>query len=147
MSHEPPISAEPLKVLFLCTGNACRSQMAEGFTRQFHAKTIAAYSAGTDPQGVHPHAITVMAERGIDISDQRSKSLDDLSEVEFDWIVTVCDRAADNCPAPKGVTRILVAPFDDPPAMIAPAGDLLEPYRRVRDKIGLFVENLIDRLS
>src|SRR5688572_24407138 len=87
------------KVLFLCTGNSCRSQMAEGWTRHLKGELIEAYSAGIDPRGLDPTAVEVMAEVGVDISGQRSKDVNELRFVLFDFVVTVCDRAMRNCPA------------------------------------------------
>jgi arsenate reductase (thioredoxin) len=134
-----------LKVLFLCTGNSCRSQMAEGWARHLKAAEIAAYSAGTESHGLNPDAVRVMAEAGVDISGHRSKRLDQLGDVDFDYVVTVCDRARDNCPVFHGKTGTVHVAFDDPPRLAADAkteAGRLAPYRRVRDEIREFVETL-----
>ncbi len=139
-----------MKVLFLCTGNSCRSQMAEGWARQLHGEGLEAYSAGTAPGRVDPRAVRVMEEAGVDISRGRSKHIDELAQVSFDWVVTVCDRANESCPVFFGDARRLHIGFDDPPWLARDAaGDAqaLPHYRRVRDEIRAFVEDLPRRLS
>ncbi|NUM52011.1 MAG: arsenate reductase ArsC [Candidatus Hydrogenedentes bacterium] len=134
-----------LKVLFLCTGNSCRSQMAEGWARHLRPDEIDAYSAGTKKHGLNPLAVAVMKEAGVDISRQYSKTLDDLNGIAFDWVVTVCDNANEACPVFPGQTRRYHVPFDDPPRLAATAQSELEAlghYRRVRDEIRRFVESL-----
>src|SRR4051794_9133405 len=109
---------EKLKVLFLCTGNSCRSQMAEGFARALRGDAIHAYSAGVEPHGMNPLAVKVMAEAGIDIApSQRSKHVDELKDVAFDYVVTVCDHANETCPVFAGKTRRVHVGFDDPPRL------------------------------
>ncbi len=132
------------RVLFLCTGNSCRSQMAEGWCRHLFADSIAAYSAGVEAQGINPLAARVMAEAGVDISAQQSVTLDRYREERFDLVVTVCDHAHDHCPAFKG-SRILHRKFDDPPRMAASLPDenqQLDCYRRVRDQIRHWVDEM-----
>jgi arsenate reductase (thioredoxin) len=132
-----------LKVLFLCTGNSCRSQMAEGWARQLKGDRVEAYSAGIETHGLNPDAVRVMAEAGVDISGQRSKHVDEFRGVEFDYVVTVCGHAQESCPVFPGKTRILHVGFDDPPRLAAGARieeERLAPYRRVRDEIRAFVE-------
>lgn len=132
-------------VLFLCTGNSCRSQMAEGWARYMHGHTIDAYSAGTAPQNVNPRAIHAMAEVGVDISSQESKHLNDLSHLHFDLVITVCDNAASSCPMPPHGSRVVHVPFDDPPQLAKDSSteeDALKHFRRVRDEIKAFVANL-----
>ncbi len=132
-----------LKVLFLCTGNACRSQMAEGWTRHLKADVIEAFSAGIEVHGLNPFAVKVMAEAGVDISGHRSKKLDDLKGQNFDYVVTVCDNAHEACPLFPGPTKVVHAGFDDPPrlAQLAKSEEAsLDCYRRVRDEIARFVE-------
>jgi len=134
-----------LKVLFLCTGNACRSQMAEGFARHFHSATLVAYSAGIERHGLNPDAVQVMAEAGVDISGHQSKTLADLAGIEFDVVITVCGHAHETCPIFPGRTRRLHQGFDDPPQLAATETDrerALDHYRRVRDEIRDFVETL-----
>jgi len=132
-----------LKVLFLCTGNSCRSQMAEGWTRHLKGDQIEAYSAGIEAHGLNPDAVRVMAEAGVDISTQRSKLVGELQGVEFDYVVTVCDRAHESCPVFPGKAKTIHVGFDDPPRLAEDAlteEERLAPYRRVRDEIRAFVE-------
>ena len=134
-----------LKVLFLCTGNSCRSQMAEGWARHLRGDLIEAFSAGVETHGMNPSAVKVMAEAGVDISGQRSKHADELGHVSFDTVITVCDRASEACPVFPGQTRIMHRGFDDPPKLAAEARneeEALGHYRRVRDEIRAFVETL-----
>jgi len=134
------------KVLFLCTGNSCRSQMAEGWARALKGDTIEAYSAGIETHGLNPRAVKVMAEAGVDISQHRSKHVDELKDVAFDVVVTVCGHANESCPMWLGrKTKIVHVGFDDPPALAKGAkteDEALAPYRRVRDEIKTFVEKL-----
>lgn len=140
---------DKLRILFLCTGNSCRSQMAEGWTRYLKGNVIEAYSAGTQPQGLNPLAVRVMAEAGVDISHQQSKHVDQLLELPFDYVITVCDSARETCPVfPKAVTKIHVG-FPDPPQLAKTARseeEVLEIYRQVRDAIRRYVETLPESL-
>ena len=139
-----------LKLLFLCTGNSCRSQMAEGWARQLKFDVIEPYSAGIEKHGLNPHAVAVMADQGVDISNHHSKTLDDLVGVEFDVVVTVCGHAHETCPAFPGHAKVVHIGFDDPPKLAAGLTDpeeILEPYRRVRDEIRAFVETLPESLG
>ncbi|MCS6805990.1 MAG: arsenate reductase ArsC [Acidobacteriota bacterium] len=123
------------RVLFLCTGNSARSQMAEGLLRHLAGDSYEVYSAGTHPVGVNPFAIQVMKEIGIDISHHRSKSLSEFLNEPFDFIITVCDRANETCPAfPGDVTRIHWG-FDDPAAAQGSDEERLSVFRRVRHEI------------
>ena len=139
-----------IKILFLCTGNSCRSQMAEGWARHLKGDRIEPYSAGIETHGLNPKAVTVMAEAGVDISGHRSKHLDDLRGVAFDYAVTVCGHAHENCPVfPAGASVIHVG-FDDPPRLAKEAGseeEALGHYRRVRDEIRAFVQSLPEALQ
>jgi len=138
------------RILFLCTGNSCRSQMAEGWARVLLRDSVEAYSAGTTPKSLDPRAIAVMAEAGVDISEQESKTLDSLSEIPFDIVLTVCADADRNCPIFPGNTRKLHRGFDDPPGLADSAADeeeALSHYRRVRDEIRAFVSSLPDLLN
>src|SRR5574340_1139259 len=110
MKQIPP----KLRVLFLCTGNSCRSQMAEGWARYLKAEQIEACSAGIETHGLNPHAVQVMREAGVDISQQRSKRLADLGPMPFDYVVTVCGHADENCPVFPGTTRVVHVGFQDP---------------------------------
>lgn len=131
-----------ITVLFLCTGNSCRSQMAEGWANYLKSGEIEAYSAGIEKHGLNPLAVEVMAEAGVDISKQRSKTTDELPISAFDWVVTLCGHASETCPYFSG-RRIHVG-FDDPPrlAEAMPGMDERPVYRRVRDEIRRFVESL-----
>lgn len=134
-----------LKILFLCTGNSCRSQMAEGWARALRGDAIEAYSAGVDPHGMNPRAVQVMREAGIDISGHRSKHVDELKDVPLDYVVTVCDQAHESCPLSPGKTKVIHVGFDDPPRLARDAKneeEALGHYRRVRDEIRHFVEHL-----
>ncbi|MDA1043740.1 MAG: arsenate reductase ArsC [Verrucomicrobia bacterium] len=137
------------KILFLCTGNSCRSQMAEGWARTLLHEEVEAYSAGIETHGLNPNAVRVMAETGVDISDQQSKHIDSFSTVALDLVITVCAHADDHCPRFPGATRVLHAGFDDPPKLALTAAneeEALSHYRRVRDEIRVFVEHLPERL-
>lgn len=139
-----------LKVLFLCTGNSCRSQMAEGWTRHLKAGEVEVYSAGIETHGLNPNAVAVMAEAGVDISGQESQHVDDLKEVPFDYVVTVCDNAAESCPVFSGTAQVVHRPFDDPPRLAresASAEEGLAHYRHVRDEIRDYVASLPEALE
>lgn len=139
-----------LKVLFLCTGNSCRSQMAEGWARHLKGAVIEPHSAGTDPHGLNPLAVKAMAEVGVDTSGHRSKSVTELRDLDFDYVVTVCDAASEACPVFPGRAKIVHVGFDDPPKLAAGAmseADALPHYRRVRDEIRGFIETLPDGFS
>jgi arsenate reductase (thioredoxin) len=138
-----------LKILFLCTGNSCRSQMAEGWARVLKSGLIEPYSAGIDPHELDPLAVRVMAEAGIDISGQKSKHLNTMKGMTFDYVITVCDSANESCPFFPGETRRIHKNFDDPPrlAKSAQTGDeALGHYRRVRDEIRAYVEGMPENL-
>jgi arsenate reductase len=139
-----------IKVLFLCTGNSCRSQMAEGWARRLQDSAIEPYSAGIETHGLNARAVKVMSEAGIDISGHRSKLVDELRGIPFDCVVTVCDHANESCPVFPGRVRRIHAGFEDPPRLAANARseeEALEHYRRVRDEIRTFVEKLPDLLN
>lgn len=139
-----------LKILFLCTGNSCRSQMAEGWARALKGDVIEPHSAGIETHGLNPLAVKVMAEAGVDISAQRSKHVDELRDVVFDYVITVCDQAAENCPLFPGKAKVVHHGFDDPPRLAASAtteAEALGHYRRVRDEIRRFVEALPEVLN
>lgn len=138
------------RILFLCTGNSCRSQMAEGWARHLHENIVEPYSAGVEVHGMNPHAVSVMAEAGVDISGHRSKHVDELAAVSFDCIVTVCDHARETCPFVPGNAERIHAGFDDPPRLAASIDDpeqKLDCYRRVRDEIRAFVARLPETLD
>ena len=139
-----------MKVLFLCTGNSCRSQMAEGWARHLKGDAIEAYSAGIDPRRLDPRAVEVMAEAGVDISAHRAKHVDELMGVEFDYVVTLCGHAREHCPVFPGRAKVVHFGFDDPPSLAAAAEtpeQAVGAYRRVRDEIRSFVARLPEVLS
>lgn len=133
------------KILFLCTGNSCRSQMAEGLARTLKGNIFEVWSAGTAPKGIDPRAIDVMREIGIDISTHRSKHIDELAGISFDYVITLCGGARESCPVYPGAAMTAHRGFDDPPALAALAktpDEALSHYRRVRDEIRAFIETL-----
>lgn len=139
------MAAERLNVLFLCTGNSCRSQMAEGWARALKGDVIEAYSAGIETHGLNPNAVRVMAEAGVDIAGHQSKLLDSLAGVPFDYVVTVCGHAHETCPVFPSGARVIHAGFDDPPRLARGAAteeEGLAHYRRVRDEIRTFVQGI-----
>ena len=134
-----------MKILFLCTGNSCRSQMAEGFARHLKHDRFEAYSAGIETHGLNPSAVQVMAEAGVDITGQQSTHVAEYRDVAFDYVVTVCSHAHESCPVFPGQTRVVHVGFDDPPRLAREAStedEALGHYRRVRDEIRAFVETL-----
>jgi arsenate reductase len=138
-----------LRVLFLCTGNACRSQMAEGWARARTGAVIDAHSAGTHPQALDPLAVQVMAEAGVDLATQPAKPLDAGQDRPFDDVVTICREAHETCPVFPGRARIVHRGFDDPPRLAATArrwADALRHDARVRDEINALIEPRPDAL-
>jgi len=131
-------------IMFLCTGNSCRSQMAEGWARKYWGSEFNVYSAGTKKHGINERAIKVMKEAGVDISTHYSKTVDDLPKITFDYVVTVCDHAHENCPYfPIG--KIVHVGFQDPPALtkeMKREEEILAIYRRVRDEIESFIKDM-----
>ncbi len=143
-------AGKKIKALFLCTGNSCRSQMAEAWARRLLSGAVEPYSAGTAPKGLDPLAIDAMAEAGVDISGYRSKSVDELRGIAFDLVVTVCSSADENCPVFPGAKIKVHAPFDDPPRLAVGAKtreEALLHYRRVRDEIREFVARLPEMIG
>ena len=142
--------ADKLNILFLCTGNSCRSQMAEGFARALKGGVLEPYSAGVDPKGMNPLAVRAMQEAGVDISRGTSKHVDALREVDFDIVVTVCGHADETCPAFPGKTRVVHIGFDDPPQLAKDAktdDEAMVHYRRVRDEVRAWVATLPESLG
>src|SRR5271157_3007434 len=130
------------KILFLCTGNSCRSQMAEGFARALKSDVLEPYSAGVEVHGLNPLAVKVMAESGVDISKQRSKHVRELMDIPFDYVITLCDQANQSCPLFPGNVKRLHVGFDDPPILAKNSkseDEALPHYRRVRDEIKKFI--------
>lgn len=142
--------AKTIKLLYLCTGNSCRSQMAEGWTRALKYTDIEVYSAGLETHGLNPSAVKVMAEAGVDISSQKSQHLDEFMDVKLDYVVTVCDHAHETCPLFPTAATVVHHRFDDPPKLAsaeASEEEKLDGFRRVRDEIKAFVETLPESLT
>ena len=134
-------TAKHQRVLFLCTGNSARSQMAEGLLRQMAGDRFDVFSAGTRPVGLNPNAVTALFEVGIDISGNRSKSVNEFTGQQFDYVFTVCDNARESCPIfPRGGKRIHQS-FEDPAA--APADQQLATFRKVRDQISNWLSDFV----
>lgn len=145
--------SEKINLLFLCTGNSCRSQMAEGWTRHLKADQINVWSAGIETHGLNRNAVKVMAEVGVDISGHKSQHVDEFRNIIFDAVVTVCGNAQENCPFFPVSCKVVHIGFDDPPQAArklaengASAAEQLDCYRKVRDEIRAFVENLPEAL-
>lgn len=143
-----------LKILFLCTGNSCRSQMAEGWAHALKSDLIEAYSAGIETHGLNPNAVKVMAEVGVDITGQKSENIADLMNIPIDVVITVCAHAHETCPLFPGTARVVHHGFYDPPKMArelaaqgATEDEQIDCYRRVRDEIKAFVEQLPGNLE
>jgi arsenate reductase (thioredoxin) len=140
---------EMKNILFLCTGNSCRSQMAEGWARKYWGNEFNVFSAGTKKHGMNERAVKVMREAGVDMSTHYSKTVEELPQVTFDYVVTVCGHANENCPYFPG-SEIVHVGFDDPPALtkdMTNEEEILTVYRRVRDEIHESIKNLKDLLS
>jgi len=138
-----PLSMEKKKILFICTHNSARSQMAEGFVNKFFSENYEAYSAGTKVAFVRPYAIKVMQEIGVDISKHRSKHLRMFYGKDFDLVVTVCDNAKKICPVFPGAKRMKHQSFEDPSSANGTEEEKIKVYRKVRDQIKIWlVENL-----
>ncbi len=144
------MKSQKIKVLFLCTGNSCRSQMAEGWAKTLKGDMLEAYSAGIEKHGLNPYAVKVMAEAGVDISDHKSKTLEELGDIDFDYVITVCGHANEHCPFFPARVRIIHKGFDDPPRLaksLSNEEEKLAVYRRVRDEIRDFVLGIPENLS
>ena len=135
------------KVLFLCTGNACRSQMAEGWARHLKSDVIEACSGGIWPVGVSSRAIQVMAEAGVDISSQTSDHVDDFLAIDFDYVITLCDNARERCSIFSGKAKLIHKPFDDPTFVVGSTDETMRAFRLTRDLIREFVETLPESLK
>ena len=138
------------KLLFLCTGNSCRSQMAEGWTRELKGDIYEVYSAGIETHGLNENAVKVMKESGVDISNHKSENIRDFLDIGIEYVITVCSHAHETCPIFPGKAKIIHAGFDDPPALAREKKteeEKLDCYRRVRDEIKAFVLTLPEALD
>ena len=131
------------RVLFLCTGNSARSQMAEGWLRHLAGDRYDVCSAGTQPVGLNPGSVEAMAEVGIDISHHRSKHVAEYATQPFDYVITVCDRAKESCPHWSGAVRLIHWSFDDPAAITESAEQRRQLFRRVRDEIAASIREFL----
>lgn len=136
-----------LRVLFLCTANACRSQMAEGWANHLKSDVIEAFSAGVRPFKVNERAAEVMLEEGVDISSHYSKHVDELMCLDFDYVVTVCDNAKESCPVFPGQAKLVHKSFEDPAATIGTIGEIMDSFRKVRDQIKEYIETMPESLQ
>jgi arsenate reductase (thioredoxin) len=136
-----------LKILVLCTGNSCRSQMAEGYLRHFAGDKAEVYSAGVETHGVNPRAVASMAEDGIDISSQTSNHIDDFRDIPFDIIITVCDHARERCPYIPGNARRFHYNFPDPARATGTHEEIMFQFNAVRDEIKLYCRQFVDDLA
>ena len=136
------MSKNKIKVLFLCTGNSCRSQIAEGWARHLKGDVIDAYSAGIRPLGVSSRAIKVMAEVGVDISNHNSKHMGEFKGIDFDYVVTLCDNVSESCPVFTGKAKVIHKPFEDPYLSTLDEENVIKAFRKVRDQIRVFVEEM-----
>ena len=134
-------------VLVLCTGNSCRSQIAEGFLRHYLNDSFSVYSAGIETHGLNPKAVEVMNEVNIDISEHTSDTVDDLNESEFDYVITVCDNAKENCPYFPAKTQFIHHGFTDPSKLEGSPKEIQESYRVCREAIGLYCKDLSSKLN
>jgi len=144
------MNANRRQILFLCTGNSCRSQMAEGWARHLHPDLATYHSAGIERHGLNPRAVAAMAEAGVDISGHRSETLDEVPVKEFDDVITVCGHAHEHSPVFPGEARVRHVGFDDPPRLSADLDDeaaIAEIYRRVRDEIRAWIADLPRHLA
>ncbi|MFI5054557.1 MAG: arsenate reductase ArsC [Acidimicrobiia bacterium] len=138
------MSADPIRVLFVCTGNSARSQLAEALLREFGGTEFAAFSAGTEPRGVNPFTIRVLGERGVDWSTARSKSVDEFLDEPFDYVITVCDRARQSCPVFPGEHNSLHWGLDDPAEAEGTDEEKLAAFRRTETEISIRLRPFIE---
>lgn len=131
------------KVLVLCTGNSCRSQIAEGYLRHFAGDKAIVYSAGVETHGVNPKAIAIMAEDGLDISNHTSNNVDEYGEIDFDFVITVCDNAKERCPYFPTNAKQFHHNFPDPAKAAGTEEEILNVFRAVREQIKTYSENFV----
>jgi arsenate reductase (thioredoxin) len=138
---------DKLLVLFLCSGNSCRSQIAEAWARTLKGNEIVAFSAGIIPTALSSRAIMVMSEAGVDISHQYSKHLSDLAGITFDYVITLCDNAQQNCPVFLGNSKVIHKPFTDPAGATGSEEDVMNAFRKTRDDIKDYIMSLPAKLE
>lgn len=141
--------SKKVKILFLCTGNSCRSQMAEAWSKELKSDSIEAWSAGVEPKGIDQRAVQAMAEVGIDIAGQSSKNVSTLMDISFEYVITLCGHARETCPFFAGPTTKVHMGFEDPPLLAENAKteeEAMGHYRRIRDEIKAFVQGLPDNI-
>jgi arsenate reductase len=131
-----------MKVLFLCTGNSCRSQIAEGWARYLRGDIMDVYSAGIAPGTLNQMAVKIMAEAGVDISAQRPKHIDELKDIDFDYVVTLCDEARESCPVFPHKTKLFHKTFEDPTFMIGTEQQIKAAFVKLRERIKEFTEKM-----
>ena len=136
-----------VNILVLCTGNSCRSQMAEGYLRKFGQEEIEVYSAGIETHGLNPLAVKVMAENGLDISRHTSNHVDEYANIDFDYIITVCDHARENCPYIPGKATRFHHNFPDPAKASGSEEEILEEFKKVRDMIMQYISDFIQNIE
>ena len=134
-------------ILVLCTGNSCRSQIAEGYLRHFAGEKAEIYSAGIETHGVNPRAISIMKEDGIDISKHTSNNIDEYIDIDFDFVITVCDNAKEACPFFPTQTKTIHHSFEDPSKSSGTAKELIAEFRKVRDEIKEYSKSFIENLE
>jgi arsenate reductase len=135
------------KILVLCTGNSCRSQMAHGYLKYFGKEKIQVFSAGVEIHGLNPFAVGIMAEDGIDISKNTSNHVDEYSNINFDYVITVCDNAKESCPFFPTQTKTIHHSFEDPSKASGSAKELIAEFRIVRDQIKEYSKSFIENLE
>ncbi len=129
-----------IKILFICTHNSARSQIAEGIANSMFGDSFEAYSAGTSPTFINPYAISVMKDIGINIENNRSKSVNEFNDLNFDYAVTVCERARESCPVFTGAKKVIHKSFNDPSSTTGNSEEILEEFKSVRDQIKTWIE-------
>lgn len=132
------------RILVLCTGNSCRSQIAEGYLRHFAGSRALIYSAGVETHGVHPNAVATMAEDGIDISTQTSNHVDEYKDINFDFVITVCDHARERCPWYPSVAIKFHENFPDPAKITGTSDQVQQAFRSVREQIKSYTRHFVE---
>lgn len=136
-----------MKVLVLCTGNACRSQMAHGFLEHYSKGNFETYSAGVEIHGVNPWSVKMLAEKGLDISHYTSNHVDEYSNIDFDYVITVCDNAKESCPIFPNTATMIHHSFEDPGKAVGSDGEVTSVFRKVRDEIDAFCKEFVEKIN